>query len=140
MATLPAEGFEKGIEFLYSESQIRKVIQGVTAMDTTALAARLAKAQEAAGLSQRALAMKAEISQPTLSRILNGQRTPKMTELLQIAEATGFTIAQLTGDDASAHVRMAARATGDTRMEAMKERLLYFVEIDSYLDDQAIPA
>ena len=109
-------------------------------MNNEVLVARVASAQENAGLSQRALAARAGISQPTLSRILSGQRTPKMTEVIKIAEATGYTVAQLMGEDASAHVRMAARATGDTRMEAMKERLLYFVEIDSYLDDQAIPA
>jgi hypothetical protein len=37
-------------------------------------------------------------------------------------------------------VQCAARATNDASMDGMREALLHFLELDDYLDDQAIPA
>lgn len=34
----------------------------------------------------------------------------------------------------------AARATDDSDMDRMREALLHFMELNDYLDDQAIPA
>ena len=34
----------------------------------------------------------------------------------------------------------AARATNDAAMDSMRETLLYFLELDAYLDDYAVPA
>lgn len=97
-------------------------------------------AREAAGLSQRALADKTGISQPTLNRILTGERAAKMTEIILIADATGCTVAQLTGSGVADRVRCAARATNGSSMAAMRQRLLHFMELDALLDDHAIPA
>src|SRR5690625_2956233 len=98
------------------------------------------RAREAAGLSQRALGDRTGISQSSLSRMISGQRAPKMTEIILIADATGCTVAQLTGTDAADRVQYAARATAGTDMEEMRRRLLHFVELDAYLDDQAVPS
>ena len=100
--------------------------------------ASIESARAAAGLSQRALADRTGISQATLSRILSGERSAKMPELILIADATGCTIAQLTGNGLADRVQYAARATGGASMELMRSRLLHFMELDAYLDDQAI--
>ncbi|MGO1049697.1 helix-turn-helix domain-containing protein [Crossiella sp. CA198] len=113
---------------------------GVVTMTTDA-GARIERARVAAGLSQRALADATGISQPTLSRIISGDRSAKMPEVVAIAWATGHTVAQLAEDGSVAdRVQCVARATSDSGMEGMREALLHFVELDAYLDDQAIPA
>lgn len=110
-------------------------------MSNAQVGAAIEQALRAAGLSQRALADHTNISQPTLSRIISGERTARMPELIQIADATGHTIAQLTGTgDTTARVQYAARATNGSTMEQMRQRVLHFIELDAYLDDQAIPA
>lgn len=96
-------------------------------------------AREAAGLSQRALEDRTGISQATLSRILSGKRPAKMTEIILIADAVGCTVAQLTGTAVADRVQCAARATNGSDMEKMRQRLLHFIELDAYLDDQGIP-
>src|ERR1700716_3176557 len=99
------------------------------------------RARVAAGLSQRALADATGISQPTLSRIISGDRAAKMPEVVAIAWATGHTVAQLTGAGTMAdRAQYAARATNDSAMDRQREALLHFLERDDYLDDQAIPA
>jgi transcriptional regulator with XRE-family HTH domain len=103
--------------------------------------ALIERARVAAGLSQRALADATGISQPTLSRIISGDRAVKMPEVVAIAWATGHTVAQLTGAATVAdRAQRAARATNDSGMERMREALLHFLELDDYLNDQAIPA
>jgi transcriptional regulator with XRE-family HTH domain len=108
---------------------------------TTSAGVLIERARIAAGLSQRALADATGISQPTLSRIISGDRAAKMPEVVAIAWATGHTVAQLTESGAVAdRVQCAARATNDSNMDHMREALLHFLELDNYLDDQAIPA
>ncbi|MFI7542916.1 helix-turn-helix domain-containing protein [Actinoplanes sp. NPDC049599] len=108
---------------------------------TTQVGTLIDRARMAAGLSQRSLADAARISQPTLSRIISGDRTAKLPEIVAIAWATGHTVAQLTGTSTVAdRVQCAARATNDSGMEAMRQALLHFLEVDDYLDEQAIPA
>lgn len=110
-------------------------------MAATRIGERIERARAAAGLSQRALSETTGISQPTLSRIISGQRTAKVPELQAIAWATGVTLAELSGQGTVAErVQCAARATGNSGMEAMYQALLHFVELDDYLSDQAIPA
>lgn len=110
-------------------------------MTTTDVGALIERARVAAGLSQRALADATGISQSTLSRIISGDRAPKMAEVMEIAWATGHTVAQLTGAKTVAdRVECAARATNDSSMDRMREALLGFLELDDYLADQAIPA
>jgi DNA-binding XRE family transcriptional regulator len=99
------------------------------------------RARESAGLSQRALAEATGISQPTLSRIISGDRVAKLPEIVSIAWATGHTVAQLTGAGTVAdRVQCAARATNGCGMAAMRAALLHFLELDEYLDEHAIPA
>ncbi len=99
------------------------------------------RARAAAGLSQRALADATGISQPTLSRIISGDRAAKVPEVVAIAWATGHTVAQLTQAGTVAdRAQCAARATDDSGMDGMREALLHFLELDEYLNDQAIPA
>lgn len=108
---------------------------------TTDVGVLIERARIAAGLSQRALADATGISQPTLSRIISGDRAAKMPEVVAIAWATGHTVAQLTEAGTVAdRVQCAARATNDSDMDRMREALLHFLELDNYLDDQAIPA
>lgn len=110
-------------------------------MQSTDVGPLVERARAAANLSQRALADATGISQPTLSRIISGERVAKMPEVLAIAWATGHTVAQLTGVGTVAdRAQCAARATNDSAMDRMRETLLHFLELADYLDDQAIPA
>ena len=90
-------------------------------------------------MSQRDLAEKTGISQPTLSRIIRGERPAKMPEIVLIADALGCTVAELTEKAVADRVRFAACGTNGSNMEKMRQKLLHFMEIDAYLDDQAIP-
>lgn len=90
-------------------------------------------------MSQRDLAERAGISQPTLNRIIRGERPAKMPEIVLIADALGCTVAELTENAVADRVRCAARGTNGSNMEKMRQKLLHFMEIDAYLDDQAIP-
>lgn len=99
------------------------------------------RARVAAGLSQRALADATGISQPTLSRIVSGDRVAKMPEVVAIAWATGHTVGELTGTGTMRErVQCVARASNGSDMDRMRAALLHFLELDDYLDDQAIPA
>lgn len=110
-------------------------------MTTTDVGVLIERARVAAGLSQRALADVTGVSQSTLSRIISGDRVAKMPEVVAIAWATGHTVAQLTGVRTVAdRAQCAARATNDSGMDSMRETLLHFLELDDYLNDQAIPA
>src|SRR5215472_3664949 len=101
---------------------------------TTEVGLRIERARVAAGLSQRALADMTGMSQPTLSRIISGDRMAKMPELVAIAWATGVVVTELAGPGTVAErVQLAARATGDVGMEGMRESLLHFLELDDYL-------
>src|SRR5215469_13304330 len=98
-------------------------------MTPSIVGALVERARVAAGLSQRDLASRTGISQPTLSRIISGDRAAKMPELVAIAWATGHTVAQLTGVGTVAdRAQCAARATNDSGMEGMRHALLYFLE------------
>jgi transcriptional regulator with XRE-family HTH domain len=110
----------------------------MTSVDVGAL---IERARDAAGLSQRRLADLTGISQSTLSRIIAGDRVAKLPEIVAVAWATGSTVAQLTGiSTVAGRVECAARATNGSGMAEMREALLHFLELDDYLDEQAIPA
>lgn len=101
----------------------------------------ITRAMTAAGLSQRDLAQVTDISQSTLCRIMTGKRTVKMNELVAIAHATGSTVSELANSSTLAdRVQYAARSTNGATMQEMRERLLHFLELDAYLDDQGIAA
>jgi transcriptional regulator with XRE-family HTH domain len=108
---------------------------------TADVGARIERARVAAGLSQRALADATGISQSTLSRVISGHRAAKVPELMAIGWATGVTVAELAGTGTAAErAEGAARATNHAGMNAMREALLHFLELDDYLSGQAIPA
>lgn len=101
----------------------------------------IAGAMDDAGLSQRALSDRTDISQSTISRILAGERVAKMPEIIQIAWATGRTVTHLSGiRSISERAQCAARATNGTAMNGMRGSLLNFLELDEYLTRQAIRA
>jgi transcriptional regulator with XRE-family HTH domain len=110
-------------------------------MDPAVIASRIREAASTANLTQRALAQATGISQPTLSRVMSGERPAKLPEIIAIADATGHTVAELTGVGSVAErVQYAARATGNAEMAEMRRELLHFLDLDAYLDDQAIPS
>lgn len=110
-------------------------------MTSADVGAAIERARSAAGLSQRALADVTGISQPTLSRIISGDRVAKLPELVAISWATGHTVAQLSGVTTVAErAQCAARATNDCGMDVMRRTLLDYLELNDYLDEQAIPA
>jgi transcriptional regulator with XRE-family HTH domain len=102
--------------------------------------ASIESARRAAGLSQRDVADRAGLSQPTLQRILSSRRPPKMPEVVLLADAVGCSVAQLIGSGVAERVQCAARSTNGEEMDAMRQRLLHFMELDAYLDDHGIPA
>jgi hypothetical protein len=107
----------------------------------TSVNALINHAVATAKLSQRTLSDTTGISQPTLSRIIAGDRAAKLPEIVAIAWATGHTVAQLTGAGTVAdRAQCAARATNGTDMQGMRTDLLHFLELNDYLDEQAIPA
>lgn len=99
----------------------------------------IADAMGEARISQRSLADQTSISQSTISRILSGERTAKMPEIIQIAWATGRTVAQLSGlRTVPDRVQCAARGTQGTAMDSMRGTLMNFLELDEYLERQGI--
>ena len=108
---------------------------------STSIGERIERAVIRAGVTQRKLARQTGISQPTLSRIISGERPAKLTEVVAIAWATGRTVAELTGISAVPNRAVcAARATNGSDMTAMRDTLMHFLELDAYLEDQGIPA
>ena len=104
------------------------------------IGARIAQARSASGLAQRDLERETGISQTTLCRIENGTREPKMNEVLAIAWATGSTISELTGHSpVRDRVQCAARASDEASMDTIRRELTHYLELDAYLEAQAIP-
>lgn len=97
-------------------------------------------ARHAAKLSRGALAERTGISQPALNRILSGERVAKLPELKLIADTVGCTIAQFMGSDLASQVQSDVRGTHGASNGMMRQELLHFMELDAYLDDQAISA
>lgn len=116
------------------------MIEEGTDMTTPSAAARIEKARLAARItSQRQLADKAGISQATLSRIIAGNQPAKANELCALAMAIGCTLAELAGSSPMAdRVQYGARPDNGANIEQIREQLLQFLEIDSYLDEQGI--
>ncbi len=99
---------------------------------------RIKDALGAAGFTQGDLAQASGISRPTLTRIISGDRAPKMPEVAAIAWATGATVTELMESERLfERVRITACASRPPMMGAHKE-LLSFLQLDTYLEDQAI--
>lgn len=100
---------------------------------------RIRRARALWDRSQRDLTTETGLSQSTLSRIENGQREPKLNEVLSLSWALGYTVAELTGHSpVGDRVLCAARADIDGDMTTMQDELTHFLELDAFLDDQGV--
>ncbi|GAB3046967.1 hypothetical protein GCM10027053_00910 [Intrasporangium mesophilum] len=107
--------------------------------DETRYGKRIQAALERARMSQRELQNATGISQATVSRIVQGQRAATLPELIAISRATGAPMGRLTGASTVAErTRCAARGDSGAAMTEMHERLLGYLELADYLDEQAI--
>jgi HTH-type transcriptional regulator, cell division transcriptional repressor len=104
------------------------------------IGARVIRARKHIAMSQRALAQASGLSQATLSRIEAQVRTPKMDEVVALAWALGCTTGDLTGSAVADRLECAARTTDGADMHAMRSELAFYLTLDAYLEDQAIPA
>ena len=98
--------------------------------------ARIRRYREQAGLSQRDLELRVDLSQATIARIETGQRATKPYELSAIAVALGCPESSLLENHPLRdRVQYAARTNNDGRPndEAVKDKLFYFLETDNYL-------
>ncbi|MDN3265730.1 XRE family transcriptional regulator [Streptomyces sp. CSDS2] len=107
-------------------------------MDLKLVGERIRRERERAGLSQRDLAARAHLSQPTLTRIETGVRARvTLAELDRIAVALDIPVRVLTsGNPVRARVRLAARnneTVAEDREEALR-RTLEVLELDARLD------
>ncbi len=101
--------------------------------------ARIESARERLGMSQRALARKAGLSQSTLSRIESGDRTPKMGEIILVADALGCSVSEIS-EHSSVRDRIVcfARAENGSDMSGLRSELVHLLELDAYLDEYGI--
>ncbi|MFD9122289.1 MULTISPECIES: helix-turn-helix domain-containing protein [Streptomyces] len=107
-------------------------------MDLVLVGERIRCERERAGLNQRQLASRAQLSQSTLTRIENGARaTVTLAELDRLAVALDIPVRLLTsGNPVRGRVRIAARineVVAAEREEALR-RTLEVLELDARLD------
>ncbi|MEU2247490.1 XRE family transcriptional regulator [Streptomyces sp. NPDC019224] len=107
-------------------------------MDLVRVGERIRRERERAGLNQRDLARRAQLSQPTLTRIETGARANvTLAELDRLAVALDIPVRLLTsGDPVRERVQIAARTdevTAAEREEALR-RTLEVLELDARLD------
>ncbi|WP_209448147.1 helix-turn-helix domain-containing protein [Rhodococcus qingshengii] len=109
-------------------------------MTAPATGAQIEKARLAAQIAtRRQLADKAGISVSTLSRIIAGTQPAKANELLALAMALGCNLAELAGITTTAdRLQCGVRPDSGANFEEMREQLLQFFELNSYLDEQGI--
>lgn len=65
----------------------------------TTLAERVKAARSACGMSQQALAVKADCWPTTVSRVENGQQEPSLELLSKLARALEVSVSQLIGEE-----------------------------------------
>lgn len=107
-------------------------------MDLVLVGERIRRERERAGLNQRELAGRAQLSQPTLTRIENGARAHvTLAELDRLAVALDIPVRLLTsGDPVRERVQIAARTnelTAEAREDALRHTL-EVLELDARLD------
>lgn len=109
---------------------------------TAPLGQRIKAARERAGVSQDEARLAIGVSQPTYSRLEAGTRPVTGDELVILADQFGVRTATITGLAAmEQRALFAARTDGTTpSTRAMRDRLYAYLELDSYLTDQGIPA
>jgi hypothetical protein len=82
----------------------------------------LREARLRAGMTQRAVAARAGISQPTVARIERGEVAPSLERLLELVRACGLDLqihVTALDEDAWTMVERGARATPDERLDRM---------------------
>lgn len=101
---------------------------------------RVASLRARLGLSQRAFAAAAGVSQATLHRVETGVRRARMDELVRIARAGGAPLDELIEETPfSAHVLVGARANrADANTAAVKARLVTMLRMDAHLEAAGI--
>lgn len=101
----------------------------------TAVNKRIAALLERKDLRQRDIAAETGIAQPTLSRISSGKREPRLDEVMLIAAAAGVGIESIL-DENPLHERVLVShraSSGAVETEAVRNKLLSYLEMDAYL-------
>jgi len=114
----------------------------MTVENRSIIGGRVVALRKRLGMSQRKLAKRSGVSQATLSRLENGERTPTIPDLLKLARALGCAYSELSAESPVRDrlVRFARTVTGgNTSPGALTHQLEHFFELDAYLDEQAIP-
>ena len=100
-----------------------------------AVGQRLKRFREAADLSQSDVGQSTDISQPTYSRIENGERGLRGDEALQLAELFGVRLGAILGrGEVERRVQWSCRNDGDTDMALLRQVLDDYMELNTYLD------
>lgn len=107
---------------------------------TVALGRHLRDVRVSVEISQETAAAAIAVSQATYSRIEAGERALKGAELVLLADAFGVRAAAITGAlEVQENARFAARTDGSpASMDAMREKLYSYLELDTYLTGQGI--
>lgn len=119
-------------------NSLRGVIQ--MTVDRVVLGLRLREVRETAGVSQDEARKAIDVSQATYSRVESGDRSLTGDELVLLADRFGVRAAAITGVAlVREQARYAARTDGTSSgMEAMREKLYAYLELDCYLSNQGI--
>ncbi len=83
----------------YCDVSYRPRIEAVGVSGRQAIGRRIRQARERAGLTQEALAAKAEIGRVTLVRIENGAQSPRYETLVSLAKSLGTPLRELLVDE-----------------------------------------
>ncbi|MCQ9163607.1 helix-turn-helix transcriptional regulator [Arthrobacter sp. STN4] len=103
---------------------------------------RIVALRTQARMSQRQLAAASGVPQSTLSRIESASRQAQLGEIALIAQALGRSLGSILDEcPLEDRVLVATRANKPSAdAESVKDRLVYFLEMDEFLDHQGIPA
>lgn len=102
---------------------------------TLPLHVRLRAVRERVHVSQTAAGSAIGLSQPTYSRIEDGERPLKADDLLLLAEAFGVRASAITGlAEVGERTRYAARTDGsEADMTTLRDHLYAYFELDGFL-------
>ena len=120
-----------------------RATEAETSFDAKAFGERLRLARtQRSGLNQTQMARALGMSQPTYSRMENGQvEAARITSTLldQLQQLLGRTMSWfLLGSPVRDRVRLAARRTDEAEVRDRAERVLDLLEVDAELDDLAV--
>ena len=74
----------------YCDATYRPTIEAIAAMGKQTIGERVRRYRELAGLTQKALALAADIGRVTLVRLENGEQSPRFKTLKAVADALGM--------------------------------------------------